>query len=191
MPESNARGLTKIRGQLERAAQDQHLVRVSRAIKGSDDMDGSVIALSDAWVLLAVLAPRIDLDGYAALRIHDIAKVTRRGGEDSFVVRALQARGEWPPQIVDINLEGLPAIIASAAEIAALVTLHLEATDPDVCYIGRPVKLTNKQVHLLDITPSARWRDQPRKWPLTDVTRVEIGGRYEQALALVGGPPPT
>lgn len=191
MPEPRTLAGTKIRGRLERASQDQQLVRVSRAIRGSDDIDGFVIAHSRAWVLLAVVDSRIDLDGYAALRIQDIAKVTRRGGEDSFVVKALLARRQWPPRVVDINLEGLPALIASAAEMAPLVTLHLEAMDPDVCYIGRPVKLTHKRVHLLDITPSAQWRDRPRKWHLADVTRVEIGGRYEQALALVGGPPPT
>lgn len=105
-------------------------------------------------------------------------------------MKALKARGQWPPRLVDINLEDPSSLIASAAERAPLVTLHLEATDPDVCYIGRPVKLTHKRVHLLDITPSAEWRDRPRKWDLTDVTRVEIGGRYEQALALVGGPAP-
>jgi hypothetical protein len=30
----------------------------------------------------------------------------------------------------------------------------------------------------------------PTRWPFSNITRVEFGGRYEEALSLVGGGPP-
>lgn len=66
-----------------------------------------------------------------------------------------------------------------------LVTLHTEVADPDVCYIGRPVQLTSRVV---TIGPDATWDDD--EWltlAWADVTRIDFGGDYAQALALVAG----
>ena len=68
-----------VRGELEAAAGDQPLIRVSRGIRRSDEIDGFVVGLGQAWVLLAVLDPTIDLNGYVALRLADVSKVERRG----------------------------------------------------------------------------------------------------------------
>jgi hypothetical protein len=58
-----------------------------------------------------------------------------------------------------------------------------------VCFIGHPVRFTSRSVHLLGITPQAQWEVNPEKWAFADVTRVDFGGRYEEALALIGGAP--
>ena len=177
------------RADLETAAQQQSLVRLSRSIRRSDKLDGFVVGLGQGWVLLAVLDHNIYLNGFAAVRVADVKKVNRRGGPDSFVGKALTARGEWPPTGANVDLDDLAELVRSAAEVAPLVTLHLEAEDPTVCFIGRPVRLTSRSVHLVQITPEAEWDNEPTKWQFTDVTRVDFGGRYEEALSLVGGTP--
>jgi hypothetical protein len=174
---------------LETAVRDQMLVRVSRTIRRGK-LDGFVVGIGQAWVLLAVLDPNIYLNGYAALRLGDVSKVKQRGGPDTFVSRALAARGEWPPVAVDVDLDSVADLVRTASDVAPLITLHVEEDDPDVCFIGRPVRFTSRSVHLLEITPQAEWHDHPTKWAFSDVTRVDFGGRYEEALALIGGAPP-
>lgn len=178
-----------VRAELETAAQQQSLVRLSRSIPRSDKLDGFVVGLGHAWLLLAVLDHNIYLNGFAALRVADVKKVNRRGGPNSFVGRALAARGEWPPSGANVDLDDLAQLVRNAAEVAPLVTLHIEAEDPAVCFIGRPVRFTRRSVHLVQITPEAEWDDEPTKWKFTDVTRVDFGGRYEEALSLIGGTP--
>jgi hypothetical protein len=175
---------------LEAAARAQSLIRVSRSIRRSDKIDGFVVGLGQAWVLMAVLDPNIDLHGYMGLRLSDVSKVKRRGGPDTFVGRALAARGEWPPVAVEVDLDSVAGLIKTAADVAPLVTLHIERDDPTVCFIGRPIRFTSRSVRLLEITPQAEWEQSPTKWAFVDITRIEFGGRYEDALALIGGPPP-
>ena len=137
-----------------------------------------------------MFSPGIDRNGYLALRLSDVSRVKRCGGPDDFVGRALAARGEWPPAPVDVDLDSVAGLIKTAADVAPLVTLLVEEDDPNVCFIGRPVRFTDRSVRLLEITPKAKWAQRPTKWAFKDVTRVDFGGRYEDALAVVGGPPP-
>jgi hypothetical protein len=190
MSEVKTRPGRDVRAELDKAAQEQALVRVSRSIRRSDKLDGFVVGIGQAWVLLALLDHNIYLNGYAALRLSDVSKVERRGGPDSFMGRALAARGEWPPVGVDVDLDSVGELIRTAAEVAPLVTLHIEEDDPTVCFIGRPVRFTGRSVHLREITSQAEWEKRPTKWAFADVTRVEFGGRYEEALTLIGGAPP-
>jgi hypothetical protein len=177
------------RRELEEAAKTQAHVRLSRSIRHGDKVDGFVVGLGSQWVLLAKLDLNMYLDGYAALRLSDVAKVKRRGGPGTFVGRALAARGQWPPVGVDVSLDSVTDLIADAAELAPLVTLYIEEEDPDVCFIGRPVRFGRRSVRLLEINPEADWANRPTKWRFDDLTRIEFGGRYEEALMLIGGPP--
>jgi hypothetical protein len=179
-----------VRADLEAAATAQSLVRVVRSIRCSDELEGFVVGLGVKWLLLALLDGNIYLNGFVALRLRDVTKVQQRGGIGSFVGRALTLRGHWPPTAPAIDLDTVGGVIRSAGEAAPLVTLHVEADDPNVCLIGRPAGITGRSVQLREITPEAEWKDRPTKWKLADVTRVEFGGRYEEALALVGGTPP-
>ena len=179
-----------VRKDLETAARESTLVRVTRTIRRCDKLDGFVVGIGRKWVQLALLDPNIYLDGHAAVRVKDVTKVSRRGGPDTFVGRALAARAEWPPVSVDVDLDSVADLIRTASDLASMVTLHLEEEDPTVCFIGRPVRFGKRSVRLREITPEAVWTTRPTKWPLADVTRVEFGGRYEQALELIGGAPP-
>jgi hypothetical protein len=190
MPKAKKRD-ADVGGRLATALKEQSLIRVSRTLRRSDKIDGFVVGIGQAWVLIAELEHASDLNGFQALRLGDIAKVQQRGGPETFVGRALVARGQWPPVGADVDLDNAVDLIRSAAEAAPLVALFMEEEDPGVCFVGRPVRLTSRSVHLLEISAQAEWSDNPTKWRLADVTRVEFGSRYEEALTLVGGAPPS
>ena len=68
-----------------------------------------------------------------------------------------------------------------------LVTIHREKVEPDICEIGRVVQVRDGRVSLLEINPDATWNAEPKQYRLRDITRVDFGGDYEEALGLVGG----
>lgn len=70
-----------------------------------------------------------------------------------------------------------------------LMTLHMEKTSADVCFVGRPLHVNARRGTFVTISPAAQWdRDEPLTVPWADLTRLDIGGAYEEALALVAGP---
>jgi hypothetical protein len=140
-------------------------------------------------VLLNLLVDGVCMNGYAALRLADITKVKTRGGPETFVGKALALRGDWPPTPISVALDDVGGLLRHAGAAFPLVTLHFEADDPDVCFIGIPVRITSKSVWLREISSEAVWYERPTKYPLNAITRVEVGGRYEEALAAVGGNP--
>ena len=43
---------------------------------------------------------------------------------------------------------------------------------------------------LLELDPDADWAEEPSRIAIETLTRVDLGGAYEEALLLVGGAPP-
>ncbi|GAA3803842.1 hypothetical protein CSO01_02190 [Cellulomonas soli] len=172
---------------LGEAAARQTLVRVVRGLRRAERLEGFVLGVGDTWVLLARLDPNfIELDGYVSVRLVDITKVEERGGPDTFVGRALAARGQWPPTPVEVDLDDTAELFRTSAELSPLVNLYIEAEDPDMCFVGKPVRYTKRKVHFLEVTPEAEWRDDgPSKWSLDEVTRLEFSSHYIDALALI------
>ena len=69
------------------------------------------------------------------------------------------------------------------------MTVQREQVDPDVCWIGRILRVELGRVSLLEITPDATWEEKPESYRLSEITRVSFGADYESALHLVGGDP--
>jgi hypothetical protein len=84
------------------------------------------------------------------------------------------------------NIESL---LLSAGKAFPLVTIHREQVDPDVCCIGQVQGVSRGRVSLLEIGPDAVWEDTPEEYRIKEITRVNFGGDYEDALHLVGGEP--
>ena len=170
--------------ELERAQADGALVRVRRR-KHLEPREGYVLAVGERWLLLADLDPAILLDGFTALRVRDV-KTVERPQNAAFVSAALALRSQWPPAAppTPIALGDTRALLTSLRGRWPLVTVHPEIDDPDVCFVGEVQRVGRKTLRLREITPRATWED-PRGLRLSHITRVDVGGRYEQALMQV------
>jgi hypothetical protein len=77
----------------------------------------------------------------------------------------------------------------SASRAFPLVTIQREQIDRNVCSIGRVLGVKRGRLSLLQINPHATWDEKPTEYRLSEITRVNFGGDYENALYLVGGNP--
>jgi len=164
------------------------LVRFTRPFEPGM-VDGYVRGVGRELFLIALVSDQIHFDGFQAYRICDI-----RGLRDhpyaTFIERALGKRHERRPRAPRIGLGSLRQLLLSAAAAFPLVTIHREEVAPDVCHIGRIVKVANGRLGMLEIGPNADWDEEPREYSLKELTKVEFGGAYEDALHIVGGDPP-
>lgn len=161
-----------------------HVV-IERSIPESDDILGHVVAVSDGWVAIARLSDRLLPDGWTFIPLEDVCSVLVDPDPDCFPHRALRARGLWPPVVPDrVELGSVHRAIETAAQISPLVTLFREFDNPDTCLIGAVVDLDRDSVGMRLITPQAVWETETASYDLDDVTRVECGGGYEEALQL-------
>ncbi len=65
--------------------------------------------------------------------------------------------------------------------IILMIAIHQEAISNKVCYIGKVVSVTEKTFTLYDIDSGAEW-ERPYQRRLSDLTKVDFGGNYEDAL---------
>jgi hypothetical protein len=180
----------KVKGGVPNVLIGAQLVRVRRSIAGCDDLQGFVLAWSPCWTLMADVDDGIYLNGYVAFRTKDVKAVETSGSKGRFKARALSLRGQWPPRLPDpaIAIGCTRELLLSAAKYS-LVTLHVEERDPEVAYIGVPQVVGQKSLSLREITPAAKWSKTITRYRYRDLTRVEVGGKYEDALFIVAGPP--
>lgn len=79
-------------------------------------------------------------------------------------------------------------MLRALAGRSPVLSVFIERDDPDVCFIGVPVKWGRRSVWLSEINAGAEWDDTVSKWRYRDITRVDVGGRYEANLIEVAGP---
>lgn len=166
---------------LVRARDAGQMVRFEHRSVAPGRLEGYVVGLSERFVLIHRLDPNLFLNGYTALRVGDVKKPRALSDADFFALRALTLRGEHAVPQPDILLLDLPGLLSSASTHFPLVSLHCDKILPNTCFIGRVKALTGKHVTLSEIDPSARWR-YTRRFKLKNITRVDFGGGYEDAL---------
>ena len=173
--------------QLEKAMQQRRLVRFSRRYEDAT-VRGYVLEVGPKFFLLLVVSDRIWFDGFECFRIADISKL-RPDPYAEFVETALRKRTAARPPKPAVSLHSIKELLDSVSRAFPLVTIHLERTSPDVCYIGRVLGIRKGNVSLVEIRPDATWEETPTNYRLKDITRVNFGGDYEDALHIVGGHP--
>jgi hypothetical protein len=163
---------------------------VRKRLKKDDDIDGYVLQVGPDWVLLAALSQTVYLDGWEVVRISDINEVEFRSEESRrYIDRAvgeLAADGRAPGELSVTSLGRSRATLRSMVKAAPLLTFHCEARYPGEMYVGSVLSTGKKKLRVQFIDPSGEWDDYVRGFRLADVTRVSVGGRYNDALARFG-----
>jgi hypothetical protein len=174
------------------AAQDEPMVvRIWRASYESESEMGYVTSIGSDLILLLCISTEIRFNGFAVIRIQDISELEAPHAHAEFVEEALRMRGESVEHAPAVDLSDVGAAIRTAGQLFPLVALHRELVDPRVCHIGQVVSVTRDFVSIIEIDPNAEWEKEPSTYSLSDVTRIDFGGGYEDALALVGGTAPS
>lgn len=180
-------GRKRTRRALREAAATGEPVLVRRNLWKADHLEGFVVDVDDAWATLH-LVHDVGLNGWSTVRLDTVRDVVHLGA-DAFITRALDLVGDEPLPL-GLDLESAADVIRSSASAFPLVTLYTEAADPGVCAIGRPRRLGATKVSFLDISSEGEWEEDPRHLRLADITRVDVGGRFETVLHHLGGYPP-
>ncbi|MBZ5521632.1 MAG: hypothetical protein LAP21_05175 [Acidobacteriia bacterium] len=180
-------GMSKQRpSQLALALRDKLLVRFTRPFE-EGSVDGYVLNIGPRFFLIALIGEGIRLSGFQCFRLSDVRELWVPHKYARFYEAALKKRGERIPKKPPVSVHSLPELLLSANRAFPLVTIHREKVDPDVCHIGRVIDMSKGYLSLLEIGPDARWDKEPTKYRLSEITRVDFGGDYEEALHLVGG----
>ena len=150
---------------------------------------GYVLDIGHLFFLFASIGEDMRFDGFQCPLISAVRRLHVPDPHAEFVVAALRKRGQKVPRKPKVNLESLAELLKSANKLFPLIAIHRERVDPEVCEIGRVVEITKSHLQLHEIGPDADWDEELTKIRLKEMTRVEFGGGYEEALHLVGGEP--
>jgi hypothetical protein len=165
----------------------RRFIRFTRRFERSS-VRGYVLDIGPRFFLLALVSDRIRFDGFECFRLNDVSSV-RRDPYTTFVETALRRRGERMLRKPRVSVASIEELLLSANRAFPLVTIHREQVNPEVCSIGRVMGIDRGRVWLLEISPDATWEKRLSEYPLREITRVNFGGDYEDALAIVGGSP--
>lgn len=171
--------------ELEKARTRNNVVRIFREeLDGPESWtDGFVVAANEEMVLLQLVDDSVRLNGYQVLFLEDISDFAHPAPFNDFQKKVLALRGE---EVVDpeVELDDLAVLLIDVSEEFGLVTLHREEIEPDSCEIGRVIRADAVTYELEEIGSDARWFDDTFEYDLYDITRIEFGGAYEDALIL-------
>jgi hypothetical protein len=179
-----------VRSDLEAAQAEPWVVRLERGNFESEGEMGYVLAIGPALVLLLIISTEIRFNGFTVIRIEDITNLEAPHTHAEFVEEALRLRGESVEEAPAVSVEDMPNAIETISKTFPTVAIHREIEDSSICHIGKIVRVDAEHVHLLEIDPDAKWEEEPTHYRITEITRLDFGGGYEDALALVGGESP-
>jgi hypothetical protein len=174
--------------QLKAALRAKQYVRFSHRFEDFP-IRGYVLDVGPTFFLLALVSDRLWFDGFECFRHQDIRGV-KADPYAEFTEAALRKRRERAPKKPDVEVGSIGELLLTGSKAFPLVTIQRERIDPDVCWIGRILDVDKDRVRMLEINPNAKWDKKPKTYPLKEITRVNFGGDYENALHLVAGEPP-
>jgi hypothetical protein len=165
------------------------LVRFTRPFEQGSVM-GYVIDMGPQFFLLALVDENIRFNGFQCFRLQDVRKLQVPAKCANFVETALRLRGERIPKSGRVKVGSLQELLRTAGRAFPIITINREKVAPDICHIGRVEEVNDSHLSLLEIGPDARWDDAPLSYRTKEITRIDFGGEYEEALTLVGGEHP-
>lgn len=109
-----------------------------------------------------------------------------------YPTRLLKGRGQWPLAGLQTvpNLHRTESMLHDLSALFPAFSIYEEDRDPRNCTVGAPVDWTTGAVWITEVTPTACWDDSLTKSRFRDISRVDVGDRYERNLLEVAGPPP-
>ena len=165
---------------------ERKLVRFSRRFEGGW-VHGYVLDVGPKFALLATLG-EVRFDGFGCFAIADM-KGLRLDPYAAFSEAARKKLRDRKPRRPKVSVASVEELLLSANQAFPLITIHRERIKPESCWIGKVEKVERGKVTLMEIGPDAQWDEESTSYKLSEITCVEFGGEYENALHFVGGEP--
>lgn len=178
---------------LRDAMNERRIVRIYRPSleeDAEDGIDGFIVSMNDEFVVLHVVSGEIVLDGFYAMPIRNIERLSTRFSSQEFQERAVALRRQKPKAVTFLKLDDWRSILVSANRKFPLVTIFRERYRPEACWIGKIESVRPSTFLLKYINPDATWKEKPRSYRYSDLTLVGFGGGYEAALWMVANDKP-
>ncbi|WP_028050289.1 hypothetical protein [Cellulomonas sp. URHD0024] len=166
--------------------------RIVTAVRDSFEIsltDGFVIAMTEDWVVMHTLADGVYLDDIVMLRLGDISRVWFRD-DDAYHHRAVEALDKSVAVFDCDDSVDACELLKVASATAEIFAVRLEMLDREPLAIGRLTRLRKKSFDLHYVGRDGVWANQVERWKYQDLTRIELGGRYLQALNSFSDPHP-
>lgn len=161
-------------------------VRVFREEFEEGHVDGFLVGTGREWFALQVVSSSVRLDGFTCMRYADITELHAPPPYGDLTDKVLAKRGEEVLGQQPFRLDSSREILESVPAEYPLVALHLEEVDPGVCYVGQVQRLIGGEVELRYINPAGVWSEDLDRYSLAELTMVDFGSGYLDALAIVG-----
>jgi len=174
---------------VERVIRSKYLVKLKRKPLDDENLYGFVLACSDTLMLLHILnMATFTLNGYSVIRNDDVSLYAVYDRPDYyFESKALRLKGVEPKTPPEISVANIPELLTSVDKHYPLTTIYREQMRGDICFIGRLLEMAPKTFALFELDVCAEWIG-PRRYRFADITRIDFGAGYEEALSLVARP---
>lgn len=164
------------------------LVEMNRKPIDPEPVWGFVLQRSKDLILLQVAAVDVVcLNGYSVFRNSDVRRL-KVLPKDEFLIRALRLKDIAPSEPCGISVASWSQLLESVDHKFPLFTIHRERINNDVCNVGRLAAIYTASFALKEIDPQARWT-RSRKYNYEDLTRLDFGDGYADALAALATMP--
>jgi hypothetical protein len=187
----------QVQKRLHRALETQRPVEIIRSHIGkrAEKLSGLVLSVGTDWFAVAALSQAVYLDGWEVLRITDVRSVVPESkSATAYIERALDVLGPAPelPDALRFPAAKVPGseLLLEILAANALVGIHEEMKHPDALRVGSFVGRRGAKIGLRQIGSSGKWDAEVTAIKLSKITRVTVGGRYQDALARFGEPLP-
>ena len=151
--------------------------------------EGYVLEVEPRFFLIAALDERLSFDGFLCVRVSDVRGLQVPSEYAAFREAVLKKRHERKPRKPRVSVLSIEELLLSANRVFPLVVICRDQIKRNVCWVGRILKISKGRVTFLQINPDAVWDEEPVEYKLSEITRIDFGGGYEEALSLVGGLP--
>jgi hypothetical protein len=156
---------------------------VRSRIKGVGRTTGFVVDFSRDLILFHVLdTDAFQLNGYTVIRSEDVKDYRAFDKAKFWQNRAVRRLKLKPASPVGILLTSVPELLQSIGSRYPLISFHPERKQPNVCYIGPLLSMNKTTFTIDDLDSNAEWSG-PRRLKFSDVTRIDFGDGYQNALA--------
>lgn len=186
LPPRNLRNTRRMLVRVERTMwygvmEPNRIRRVARGFDLDDVIEGVEKARIGGWIVFAALSESFEFDGWVAVRERDVVADDVHG-ESLAIARILNLRHQVEPEFGDGDVW---TAISDQWSDHGLVAVHVEHEFPGECQIGAG-SITDGVVELRTVDMCGAFEDAVVHIAVSTITRLDWGGRYEEALCLAG-----